>query len=144
MDIGVENSIHPPKKKEVADRVLYNALNQTYGFKTINYAGPSFGSMEEKDCGLMIKFKNEEDGIYSYNGLEGFEIAGNDKVFYPAIAKIIDRKKVFISSDKVLNPVAARYGWNNWVTGNLLNTNLLPASSFRTDDWKEATKIKKQ
>lgn len=138
-----KNSIHPPKKKEVADRLLYNALNQTYSFKTINYTGPIFGSMEVKDAGLLLKFKNEENGVYSYNGLEGFEIAGNDKVFYPASAKIVDRKKVLVSSDKVINPVAVRYCWNNWVTGTLLNTNLLPASSFRTDDWTDATKVKK-
>lgn len=143
MDIGAENSIHPPKKKEVADRLLYNALNQTYGFKTINYAGPIFESTELKDKGLILKFKNEENGIYSYNELEGFEIAGSDKIFHPASAKIVDRKKVFVSNDKVLNPVAVRYGWNNWVNGTLLNTNLLPASSFRTDDWTDATKIKK-
>ncbi len=143
IDIGAENSIHPPKKKEVADRFLYNSLNQTYGFKTINYAGPIFDSLEVKDGGLMLKFKNEEIGLYSYNGLEGFEIAGNDKVFYPATAKIVDRKKVLVSNDKVLNPVAVRYCWNNWVTGTLLNTNLLPASSFRTDNWTDATKFKK-
>ena len=143
LDIGVENSIHPPKKKEVADRLLYNALNQTYGFKTINYTGPIFDSMQEKDCGLMLKFKNEENGVYSYNGLEGFEIAGNDKVFYPAIAKIVDRKNVLVSCDKVLEPVAIRYCWNNWVTGTLYNTNLLPASSFRTDTWDDATRFKK-
>lgn len=143
MDIGAENSIHPPKKKEVANRLLYNALNQTYGFTTINYVGPIFDSMEVKDAGLLLKFKNEENGVYSYNGLEGFEIAGNDKVFYPANAKIVDRKKVLVSSDKVPNPVAVRYDWNNWVKGTLLNTNLLPASSFRTDDWTDAMKVKK-
>ncbi len=144
MDIGAENPIHPPKKKEVADRLLYNALHKTYGFTTVNYEGPRFESMEVKDAGLLIKFKNEENGIYSYNGIEGFEIAGSDKVFYPANAKIIDRKKVMISSEKVPNPVAVRYDWNNWVKGTLLNTNLLPASSFRTDDWNDATKIKKE
>ena len=143
MDLGTESPIHPPRKKEVADRLLYNALNQSYGFKTINYAGPIFESMEVKDAGLLIKFKNEDNGIYCYNELEGFEIAGNDKVFYPANAKIVDRKKVLVSNDKVPNPVAVRYDWNNWVKGTLLNTNLLPASSFRTDDWTDATKGKK-
>jgi sialate O-acetylesterase len=143
MDLGTESPIHPPRKKEVADRLLYNALNQTYGYKSINYTGPIFESQADKDGGLMLKFKNESDGIYSYNGLEGFEIAGSDKVFYPAVAKIIDRKTVLVSSDKVPIPVAVRYDWNNWVNGTLLNTNLLPASSFRTDDWTDATKIKK-
>jgi len=143
MDIGTENPIHPPKKKEVADRLLYNALHKTYGYTSVNYEGPRFDSMEIKDTGLLIKFKNEDNGIYSYNGLEGFELAGSDKVFYPATAKIVDRKKVLVSSDKVSNPVAVRYDWNNWVKGTLLNTNLLPASSFRTDDWTDATTVKK-
>ena len=140
MDIGTKDYIHPPKKKEVADRLLYNALNQTYNFKTIEYAGPVFDSMEIKDAGLNIKFKNADNGVYAYNTLDGFEIAGNDKVFYPAKAKILDRKTVLVSSDKVLTPVAVRYGWENWVLGTLFNTNLLPASSFRTDNWTDAKK----
>jgi sialate O-acetylesterase len=144
MDIGAQNSIHPPKKKEVADRLLYNALHQTYGFKSINYAGPVFDSMEAKDNGLIIKFKNEDYGVYCYNELEGFEIAGNDKIFYPANAKIVDRKKVMVSNVNVLNPIAIRYCWNNWAVGTLFNTNLLPASSFRTDNWTDATKAKKE
>jgi len=143
MDIGEEYCIHPPKKKEVADRLLYNALNQTYGYKTIDYASPIYDSLEAKDGGLIVKFKNAETGLYAYNKLEGFEIAGDDKVFYPANAKIVMRKKVFVQSDKVQNPVAIRYGWYNWVVGTLFDTNLLPASSFRTDKWDDATRIEK-
>ena len=56
-----------------------------------------------------------------------------------AIPAIIDRKDVLVESDKVPNPVAVRYAWRNWVVGTLYDTNLLPASSFRTDDWEEAT-----
>jgi sialate O-acetylesterase len=140
MDLGVENCIHPPKKKEVADRLLYNALHQTYNYKTVDYAGPAFDSMEIKDGGLNLKFKNSTNGVYAYNTLEGFEIAGSDKVFYPANAKILDYKTVLVSSDKVPIPVAVRYAWDNWVVGTLYNTNLLPASSFRTDNWTDATK----
>jgi len=142
MDIGTKDGIHPPKKKEVADRLLFNALNQTYNFKTIDFAGPVFDAMEVKKGGLNLKFKNTYNGIYAYNGLEGFEIAGSDKVFYPANAKIVDRKTVLVSSDKVPNPVAVRYAWDNWVMGTLYNTNLLPASSFRTDNWTDATRNK--
>ena len=138
MDIGTKNSIHPPKKKEVADRLLYNALHQTYNYKTIEYAGPVFDAMEIKEGGLNLKFKNASNGVYAYNNLEGFEIAGDDKIFYTATAKIIDRKTVLVSSEKVPNPVAVRYGWDNWVVGTLFNTNLLPASSFRTDNWTDA------
>ena len=143
MDIGDEYSIHPPKKKEVADRLLYNALNQTYGYKTVDCFSPIYDSLVVKDGGLIVKFKNAETGLYTYNKLEGFEIAGDDKVFYPADAKIVKRKDVFVQSDKVPNPVAVRYGWCNWVVGTLFDTNLLPASSFRTDKWDDAIQFEK-
>jgi sialate O-acetylesterase len=142
MDVGAKDFIHPPKKKEVADRLLYNALNQTYDYKKVEYASPIFESMDVKEGGLNIKFKNAKNGLYSYNELEGFEIAGSDKIFYPANAKILDRKTVLVSSDKVPSPVAVRYAFDNWVEGTLYNTNLLPASSFRTDNWTDAKRIK--
>jgi sialate O-acetylesterase len=143
MDLGEANIIHPSRKKEVADRLLFNALNKTYGYKTLDYASPIFDSQNLEDGGLVLKFKNAEDGLYTYDELDGFEIAGEDKVFYPAVAKIINFKKVFVKSDKVPKPVAVRYAWSNWVKGTLYDTNLLPASSFRTDNWSEATRAKK-
>ena len=120
MDIGEAYCIHPPKKKEVADRLLFNALNQTYGYKTIDYAGPTYDSKEEKDGGLILKFKNAESGLYSFNGLQGFEIAGDDKVFYPAQAKITNGKHVFVQSENVLSPVEVRYAWRNWIVEHFM------------------------
>ena len=143
MDIGDDYCIHPPKKKEVADRLLFNALNQTYGYKTVDFAAPIFDSQEIKDGGIVLKFKNAETGLYSYDQLEGFEIAGADKIFHPANAKIVNRTDVFAISDDVPNPVAVRYAWRNWIVGTLYDVNLLPASSFRTDKWKEATQVEK-
>lgn len=142
MDIGDDYCIHPPKKKEVADRLLLNALNQTYGYTSVDYATPIFDSLEVKDGEIILKFRNAESGLYAYDELEGFEIAGEDKVFYPAKAKIVKRKDVSVSSEQVPNPIAVRYAWSNWVIGTLYDTNLLPASSFRTDDWEDATQFK--
>lgn len=140
MDIGDDYCIHPPKKKEVADRLLFNALNQTYGFTTVDYASPIYETMEVKDNGIVLKFKNAETGLFAYDELEGFEIAGEDKVFYPATATIVNRRNVLVNSEEVKNPVAVRYAWRNWIQGTLYDTNLLPASSFRTDSWEEATR----
>ncbi len=142
MDCGDENSIHPPKKKEVADRLLFNALYQTYGFKTVDGAAPIYESLTVKDKGILLNFKNAETGLYAFNELTGFEIAGEDKIFYPANAKIMNKNNVFVLSDQVPNPVAVRYAWSNWVIGTLYDTNLLPASSFRTDAWDTATQAK--
>ena len=143
MDIGDDYCIHPPKKKEVADRLLFNALNQSYGYKTVDYASPVYKSFEVKDGGIVLKFKYAETGLFAFDGLEGFEIAGDDKVFHPATAKIVKKKDVFVISKKVPNPVAVRYAWRNWTVGTLYDINLLPASSFRTDKWEEATLIDK-
>jgi sialate O-acetylesterase len=139
MDIGEEFYIHPPKKKEVADRLLFNALNQTYDLKGIDGKSPVFDSMNEKDGGLILKFINAESGLYTSGELTGFEIAGEDKVFYPATAKIEGGREVMVKSDKVAKPIAVRYAWKNWIRGTLFDTNLLPASSFRTDNWDDAT-----
>lgn len=138
LDIGDAISIHPPKKKEVTERLLMNALNQTYGMKAVKYKSPTFDSQEIKDKSILLKFKNIELGLYTFDTLKDFEIAGNDKVFYPANAKIVERKFIEVTSEKVLNPVAVRYAWRNFVEGSLFDNNLLPLSSFRTDTWNDA------
>ena len=54
--------------------------------------GPIYDSQEAKEGGIILKFKNAETGLFAYDELEGFEIAGKDKVFYPANAKIVNGK----------------------------------------------------
>lgn len=138
LDIGTENIIHPPNKKDVADRLLFNALNKTYGYKAINFLGPVFDSVKVKDNGIYISFKNAEKGLYAFGKLDGFEIAGTDKIFYPAEASIYRGNQVFVKSDKVSVPLAVRYAFRSWSEGTLFNTYLLPATSFRTDSWNDA------
>jgi sialate O-acetylesterase len=93
--------------------------------------------MEEKEGALFLNFNNAETGIYSSEtDVSNFEIAGEDKIFYPAKAEIIKHKQVKVSSAEVKLPVAVRYGWSNWFEGTLFDNNMLPASSFRTDDWE--------
>ncbi len=139
MDIGDSVCIHPPKKKEVADRLLFNALNKTYGYTTVDADGPTYESHKIENGGIILKFKYAEYGLYAFDKLKDFEIAGSNKVFYPADAKIIEGKGVFVKSNKVTSPVAIRYAWRNWVDGTLYDSHLLPASSFRTDNWNDAT-----
>ena len=136
-DIGSTETIHPPRKKEVAERLLFIALNKTYGMKDVDCTGPVYKSMTEKEGALFLSFDAAETGIFSpETEISNFEIAGEDKVFYPAKAEIISHKQVKVSSPEVILPVAVRYGWNNWFEGTLFDNNMLPASSFRTDDWE--------
>lgn len=138
LDIGTEHIIHPPNKKDVGDRLSYIALNKTYGYKAIDYSGPVFDSMDTKNGGAYLHFKNAENGLFAFDKLNGFEIAGADRIFYPATATIYNRNQVLVKSDKVISPVAIRYGWRSWTVGTLYDNFLLPASSFRTDNWDDA------
>ncbi|MFT6882917.1 MAG: sialate O-acetylesterase [Marinoscillum sp.] len=140
-DIGDAVTIHPPKKKEVGQRLAFNALKQTYGLASIDGASPRYEAMTVQEDGIHLTFKNAESGLYAFGDLEGFEMAGEDKVFYPAKANIINNaREVLVSADQVTKPVAVRYAWQNMVVGTLFDTSLLPASCFRTDDWNDATR----
>lgn len=141
LDIGTENIIHPPNKKDVANRLLYNALHSTYGYKAIPFSGPTLDSVNVRNQGIYLSFQHAENGLYAFGKLEGFDIAGADKIFYPADASIYKGNQVFVKSSKVTEPVAVRYGFRSWTVATLFNTYLLPASSFRTDTWKDAKQV---
>jgi sialate O-acetylesterase len=140
MDIGHETVIHPPRKKEVADRLLYNALNKTYGYTAVDYSGPVYDTMQIADDRIYLTFRHADRGLYSTSDSGNWEIAGADRVFYPAIATN-NRQGFYVSSARVKEPVAVRYAWRSWAKGTLFGTNLLPVSSFRTDNWNDATRF---
>ena len=69
---------------------------------------------------------------------QGFTIAGADRRWYPAKAqhtRLDGEPCIELSSDLVADPVAARYGWAQWPTGNMVGRERLPLPTFRTDDW---------
>ena len=61
-------------------------------------------------------------------------IAGEDKVFYPAVAKA-EGNKLIVLSKQVKIPASVRYSFSNEAIGNLFSTEKLPVSPFRTDNW---------
>lgn len=135
MDIGEENSIHPANKEAGGKRLAYLALAKTYGLKGFGYTSPSFDSLLVNGNIATIRFKDAPNGLTSFGKpLSNFEIAGADKIFRPAKA-VISRGMVLISSPEVREPVAVRYAFRDFVTGDLFSTEGFPVSSFRTDDW---------
>lgn len=135
MDIGAANFIHPPDKTAVSKRLAFQALAKTYGMKGLAHESPVYKSMSiDKDV-VNISFDHAENGLTSYGKiLSAFEVAGEDKVFYPASAKLTNTG-IAVQSDKVKSPAAVRYAFKDWVIGDLFNVEGLPASSFRTDNW---------
>jgi sialate O-acetylesterase len=78
---------------------------------------------------------NADKGLIALGDkLQHFEVAGEDRVFYPADAKI-DGNTVLIWAKEVKAPVAARYAFSNDAIGNLFSREGIPASPFRTDNW---------
>lgn len=136
-DIGDSLTIHPKDKKPVGDRFAYMALADSYGKKGFTVTGPIYKSMDIYGDKVEISFENVGKGLTSFRKpLSGFEIAGADKVFYPAEAKFgKDAKTVIVSSKNISEPVAVRYAFKDYVKGSLFNMFGLPASSFRTDEW---------
>jgi sialate O-acetylesterase len=140
IDIGEANNIHPKNKQDVGKRLALIALNQTYG-KDVAYLGPELANMSIEGSQVTLEFDNTEGGLVVPEGkeLKEFALAGEDKTFYWATAKI-EGNKVILSSPRVPNPVAVRYGWQQNPECNLYNQAGLPASPFKTDDWEWITK----
>ncbi len=139
LDIGEENLVHPAQKEQVGNRLAYWALSKDYKIPGIAFSGPIFKRVERtKNDSMVISFDYAEMGLHTFGKqLTEFEIAGEDKIFYPAKAIFTKDQRTCISvwSEQVKNPISVRYAFKNWVIGNLYNTQGLPASSFRTDVW---------
>jgi len=131
-DVGNAENIHPRDKEPVGHRLALAARVLAYG-ESLEYSGPEFTSMSVGKVRAVLHFKHTGKGLMAKGGdLEGFTIAGTDKVFWPAKA-VIQGDTVEVSCEKVSTPVAVRYGWANVPEVNLYNQEGLPASPFRTD-----------
>jgi sialate O-acetylesterase len=135
MDCGEKDIIHPANKKAAGDRLAYQALVKTYGKKGFACDGPVLKEMKIEGNQVMLTFDNAVMGLTSFGkGLYGFEVAAANKRFYPAEA-YITAMGVTLFSPAVPAPVAVRYAFKDFTTGDLFNIEGLPASSFRTDNW---------
>ena len=112
------------------------ALNKTYGFSDIACESPQFRSIEIRDGKAYVALSHTEEGFSRMEDIRGFEVCGPDRVFHPADVAV-DRRKLLlvISSKEVVRPVAVRYGFRDFMPGNLANIRGLPVVPFRTDDF---------
>ncbi len=134
--------IHPTQKKPVGQRLAYLALNQTYGMTDIWCKSPSFKDMRIDGSDVHIHLADDYGAINRFEDIQGFEVAGEDRVFHPAKAVHFWQpgggywdETIKISSPEVAKPVAVRYCFKNFQLGNLKNGAGLPLFPFRTDNW---------
>lgn len=136
-DVGDRWTIHPPDKKTVGHRFAFLALARDYGVKGIEPDSPRLKSVKYAHNTAVLTFNVSKLGLNPYlKDLEGFELAGPDKVFHPAVARIgKDGMTVTVKCPQVLEPVAVRYGIHNFSKATVFNSSGIPVAPFRTDDW---------
>lgn len=129
------------RPRKIGKRLSLWALAKTYGREGLVYSGPLYKSMKAEGGKIRISFDHVGGGLTTQPGkgggtageqLKNFAIAGEDKKFVKAEAKI-DGNEVVVSSDKVAAPVAVRFGWDETGGTNLFNSEGLPASPFITE-----------
>ncbi|MCX6151435.1 MAG: glycosyl hydrolase family 2 [Ignavibacteriales bacterium] len=137
LDIGNPENVHPGNKEEVGKRLAMWALAKDY-YKKVFYSGPLYKSFKINKDKIILSFDFADGGLKlkEKNGDSNFLIAGENMEFKKANVKIVGNK-IILSSAEIKKPLAARYAWSNTDEATLFNKKNLPASSFRTDNWKE-------
>ncbi|HSI09708.1 MAG: sialate O-acetylesterase [Rariglobus sp.] len=135
IDVGEAKVLHPKNKKPVGERLALLALARTYAAKGVIDSGPLFASAKREGHAYRIFFEPSTSALESTEpSVTGFELAGADKIFLPAEARI-DGATVVVTCAGVAEPVAVRYCYRNAPTPGLFNAAGLPAAPFRTDTW---------
>ena len=137
IDLGEADDIHPKNKQDVAKRLARLALAQDYGFDIVHQS-PRYASMSRKGNKILLQFSQVGGGLDTFDIRTpiGFAVAGEDRQFFHASAKIIGNDQIEVWSDAVNKPIAVRYAWADNPVCNVQNREGLPLTPFRTDDWR--------
>lgn len=128
-------NIHPKNKKDVGLRLANKALSETYHRDSIVAQYPVFDQFQVIGNKASVRFLYMGgDILVAGKTVAALEIAGNDRIFYPAESKI-EKDVLTVWSSMVKEPAAVRYGFSNAGIGNLYSRFGLPVVPFRTDDW---------
>lgn len=124
-DIGAKDDVHPTNKKKVGERLARWALNKTYKQNVVP-SGPLPLNAKYVNGKLVIVFQYMGEGLKTSPGekLSGFSIDGKNEV-----DAAIGDSGIIIYTDK--KPLFVYYGWKSFSDGNLVNSENLPASTFK-------------
>ncbi|MDP6546988.1 MAG: sialate O-acetylesterase [Phycisphaerae bacterium] len=154
-DLG-EDYMHPGFKRDVGERAARWALAKAYD-KPVYHTAPIFREMKIDGAKALLYFDadptvTDKRAGKTYKRLplslrarafKGFIIAGKDRRFFPAQAKVrrvksdaeVKNECLEVWSEFVSQPVAVRYAWANQPDANAYGLKGIPVAPFRTDDW---------
>lgn len=144
IDLGEGKDIHPKNKQDVALRLARWALAETYKLPGIVCRSPLYKSMDKQGSKIVLSFDNVEAKAAGWRPFDvaepiGFTIAGGNRKFVDARAKILPDGRIEVWSDAVVDPVAVRYAWADNPVCNMYSAAGLPLTPFRTDDFPGVT-----
>ena len=134
LDVGDPENVHPADKQTVGHRLALGARAISYD-ESVSYSGPLFRQAATEGAGMRMWFTGANGKLMAKSGtLQGFEVAGADRRFVTATAKIdSDGKSVMAESPQVTTPVYVRYAWPNAPDADLTDSAGLPASTFTSE-----------
>jgi sialate O-acetylesterase len=136
LDVGLADNVHPPDKQTVAARLALAARGLVYD-ESIIYSGPAFREattelLPDGTTAMRVWFDHAEGLNFKGKAPSGFELAGDDHRFVPAVAQL-HGETVLVSAPGLAHPTAVRFGWASVVTESLYNRDGLPASTFDSE-----------
>ena len=132
LDVGQADNVHPPDKQTVGARLALAARAVAYG-EAVEFSGPLFREATPEGDHLRVYFTHGKNLVAKGGALEGFEVAGEDRLFHPAAARV-DGDTVVVNAAEVSHPMYVRYAWANApMTANLYNGAGLPAAGFTSE-----------
>lgn len=132
LDCGDSLNVHPRHKFPVGHRLAQLALQHSFGFP-INADAPTPMDAILTSKGIEISF-DHADTLAISHGTEPitFEVAGLDRLFSPAQAKIANNKIILYNMD-LKNPQFVRYAWQPFTRANLISSDSIPVSTFEIE-----------
>lgn len=135
-DVGDSLDVHPTRKQPVGQRLARLALADTYGCQ-VTPLGPLFREAVFAGDTVYVSFDYAE-GLCARDGREirGFEVATDEGLYQTAVAEVAGNcLKVYSDSpcggNNQYGLRYVRYAWQPFTRANLVNSEGLPASTFK-------------
>ncbi|MBN9381522.1 MAG: sialate O-acetylesterase [Chitinophagaceae bacterium] len=127
--------LHPSAKRQVGERLANLPLKERYGMSGLQPYFPKFSGLRLRGMEAIVTLSSLGRLNNREKDIRGFEVAGADRMFYPAVVRMEKDGSFIVRSPRVQQPAAVRYCFTNDGRPGLYDINGLPVLPFRTDKW---------